>query len=110
MTAAEQAREALLQAGIDAIERVLEARARFAVDLADRRFERLQRVGQILELPIEVFLALGLLLELVDRRQVDLAEALDLLRQVRERLFPRGHVRFRQPSPGRRSPARTASP
>ncbi len=30
-------------------------------------------------LPIEIFLALGLLLELVDRRQVDLAQPLDLL-------------------------------
>ena len=78
MTAAEQPREALLQAGVDAIERVLEARARFAVDLADRRFERLERVGQILELPVQVFLALGLFLELVDRRQVHLAEPLDL--------------------------------
>ena len=78
MTAAEQAREALLQAGVDAIERVLETRARFAVDLADRGFQRLERVGQILELPIQVFLALGLFLELVDRRQIHLAESLDL--------------------------------
>src|SRR5690606_37382217 len=95
-TAAEQPRETLLQSGVDAIERVLEARTRLAIDLADRRFQRFERFGEILELAIEVFLALGLFLELVDRSQIHLAEPLDLLRQLRERLLPCTDLRFRR--------------
>ena len=42
MSTAEQLREQLLEAGVDAIEGLLEARARFTVDLADRLFQRRQ--------------------------------------------------------------------
>jgi hypothetical protein len=96
VAAAEQAREALLQAGVDAVERVLEARACLAIDLADRCFEGFERVGEILELPVQVFLALGLFLELVDRRQVHRAEALDLAGDFREVRLPRRDVRLRR--------------
>ncbi len=68
--------------------------ARLAVDLLDRGLERFERVGQILELTIEIFLALGLFLELVDRRQIHLAQAIDLLRQVRQTSAPRDDVRL----------------
>ena len=93
--AAEQARELLLQAGVDPIERFLEAAARLAVDLADRFLERGQRVRQVGELAVEVFLALGLFLEFIDGREVDLAEPLDLLARLGEALLPGGDVRLR---------------
>jgi hypothetical protein len=65
-TAAEESRKLVLESAVDAVKRVLEARARLAVDLADRLLERVQCIGQVGELPIQVFLAFGLLLELVD--------------------------------------------
>src|SRR5690606_14493859 len=70
---AEEARKLLLQPRIDAAEGVLEARARLAVDLAHRLFERFERGGQVGELPVEILLALRVLLQFVDRREIDLA-------------------------------------
>ena len=67
VAAAEQAREQLLDAGVDAVERFLEARARFLVDLADRAFERFERGGEIGQLRVEIGLALRLLVEFLDR-------------------------------------------
>src|SRR6202034_73395 len=77
VSASEQAGKFLLETGIDLVEGLLEARPRLAIDLAHRRLERLQRVGQVLTLTVEVFLALGLLLELADGRKIDLPQALD---------------------------------
>ena len=77
-----------MQAGVDAVEGVLEARARLAVDLAHRRLERLQCVGEILALPVQVLLALGLLLEFADRREIHLAQALDLALGLLQLRFP----------------------
>ena len=74
VAAAEQTRKFLLQSGIHPIEGVLETRPRLAIDLAHRRFERLQRIGQILALAVQVLLALRLFLELADGRQVHLPQ------------------------------------
>jgi hypothetical protein len=79
MPAAEEAREQLLDARVDAIECFLEALARFLVDLADRAFERFERGREVGELRVEVGLALGLLVEFLDRREVDGLEPPDLL-------------------------------
>src|SRR5690606_19189110 len=94
VAAAEQARETLLQSGVDAVERILEARARFTVDFADRRLEGLERLGEILELSVEVFLALGLLLELIDRGEIHLTEPLDLAGKLGEAALPFGDIRL----------------
>ena len=91
MTAAEQLREFVLQAGVDAVEGVLEARARFLVDLAHRLFERGERGGDVGELPVEVFLALARFLELVDGREVHLAELLEIGARALQRFFPGRH-------------------
>src|SRR5271155_2772607 len=88
MAAAEQAREFLLEACIDLLEGILEACAGLAIDLAHGRLQGLQRVGQILALPVEVFLALGLLLELADGREIHLAQALDLALGLLQLRFP----------------------
>jgi hypothetical protein len=88
MAAAEQPRKFLLEAGIHPIERVLKARARLAIDFAHRGLERLQRVGQILALAVQIFLALRLLLEFADRGEVDLAQALDLALGLLELSLP----------------------
>src|SRR6476660_5900757 len=95
MTATEQARESLLKAGIDAIESILKARTSFAVNLANGRLERFERIGKVFELPIQVFLALRLFLELIDRSEIHLTQSFDLLSHVDQRLFPGDHVRFR---------------
>jgi hypothetical protein len=78
VAAAEQPRELLLEAGVDAVEGVLETAARLAVDLSHGILERRERVVESANCR-SVFLAFGLFAELVDRRQVDLAQALDLL-------------------------------
>src|SRR5208283_4272904 len=88
MASAEQPRKLLLEAGIHPVEGILEARARFAVDLPHRRFESLERVGQILALPVQILLALGLLFELADRREIHLAQALDLSLHLLDLRFP----------------------
>src|SRR6185437_7433485 len=56
--AAEEPRKPLLEAGVDALESLLEARARLLVDAPHRLLQRLERRSQISELPIEVLLAL----------------------------------------------------
>ncbi len=92
--APEQARELLLEARVDAVERVLETRSGLAIDLADRLVEGVERLGEVSELPIEVFLALGLLGQLLDGGKVDRAEPLDLSRDLGERRFPGGCTRL----------------
>ena len=83
-----------MQPGVDAVEGVLETRARLLVDLAHRLLERLERIGEVGELAVEVFLALGLFLELVDGRQVHLAQLLEVA-AGRQRLFPGWRRRHR---------------
>ena len=82
-------REFVLQSAVDAVEGVLETGSRLAVDLADGLLERVQGIRKVGELPVEVLLALGLLLQLVDRRQVDGAETLDPFGDFHELLIPR---------------------
>src|SRR5580693_7454526 len=94
MTSAEQAREFILEPGVDALEGLLEARARLTIDAAHRLIEGREGIGEIGELTVEIFLALGVLLELVDRSEVDLAELLEIRAQLGERLLPLRHVRF----------------
>src|SRR5690606_38541948 len=88
--ASEEPREEALKPLVGLIERLLEAGASLAVDLSNRPFEGLERLGQIGELSIEVLLALGLLFELVYGRKVDRAEPLDLPFDRLEILRPRG--------------------
>ena len=66
----------------------LETIAGFPVDLADDVFQRLQRFGQVVVLRVQVALALGLLLVLLDRRQVDRPQTLDARRETLETLLP----------------------
>ena len=80
-----------MQAGVDAVERVFEARARFLVDLAHRLFERGERGGDVGELAVEVFLALARFLQLVDGREVHLAELLEVGARAVQRFFPGRH-------------------
>ena len=91
VAAAEQLREFVLEAVVDAVERVLEARARFLVDLAHRLFERGQRRGDVGVLAVEVFLALARFLELVDGREIHLPEFLEIGARARQRFFPGRH-------------------
>src|SRR5579863_182751 len=86
--AAEEPRKALLQTGVDALESLLEARARLLVAAPHRLLDGVERGGQVVELPIQVLLALGLLLELVDRGEVDLAEPLDARARLGEPVLP----------------------
>ena len=88
VSAAEQTREQLLDAGIDAIERFLEARARFLVDLADRAFERFERGRKVGELRVEIGLALRLFVEFLDRGEIDRFEAPDLLLEIGKLALP----------------------
>src|SRR5690606_37265953 len=97
MPAAEEAREEAAKPLIRLLERFLEARPGFPIDLANRLLEGLERLREILELRVEVLLALGLLLELVDRGEVDRAKALNLALDRLERLVPRRRRRvFRE--------------
>ncbi len=98
MSAAEQARKLLLQAGIDALEGLLEPRAGLLVDPAHGLLEGIQRRGEVRVLAVEVLLALGLLLQLIDRGEIHLAELLQVDAHLRERLLPLRHARlFREP-------------
>ncbi len=56
--------------------------------------QRLQRVGQVLELAVQVFLALGLFLIFLDGREVHRAEAADLVGDIAQCFFPGVHVGF----------------
>jgi hypothetical protein len=58
------------------------------LDLAHRLFERVERGGDVGELPVEVFLALAGLLELVDGGQVHLAQLLEVDARRVQRFFP----------------------
>ena len=100
MATAEQPRELVLEAGVDAIEGVLEARAGFLVDLAHRLFERVERLGEIGELAVEILLALALFLQLVDGGEVHLAELLEVGARGVQRFLPTRLPPRRQP--GRR--------
>ena len=67
MAATEQSREQLGHSGVGVVECFLESRTRLAIDLADRILQRLQRLGQIGKLRIQIFLARRLLFVLVNR-------------------------------------------
>ena len=88
-----------VEAGLTLVERVLEARARLAIDLADGVLERVERVGEVGELAVEIFLALGLLLELVDRREVDLRRGARILRSSCSNVSFRRGRRHRRAAP-----------
>src|SRR5690606_8341314 len=77
VSAAEQAREKAPQTLVRLLVSVLELRTRLTIDLADGFLEGLERLGEIVKLRVEVGLALGLLLELVDCGQVDRAAPLN---------------------------------
>ena len=77
------------------LEGVLEARARLLVDLAHGLLERGQRIGQVGELAIQVVLALGLLLELIDRGEIDLSQARHIGAQSIDLLLPGRDIRLR---------------
>src|SRR5690606_167529 len=94
MAAAEETREEPPQPLIRLVERLLETRAGFPIYLSDRLLERLERFGEIRELRVEVLLALGLLLELVDRGEIDRPKALDLPLDRFELLVPGGRRRI----------------
>ena len=88
MTATEQAREKLLKAVIDPVVRLLETAAGLPVDAPDGLLQGLQGAGDVSVLVVQVRLALRLLLELVDGRQVDVAQAADPRRYLLEPLLP----------------------
>ena len=71
MTAAEEAREELLEAMIDLVVGVLEASAGLAIDLADGGLQGLEGARDVGVLLVQIDLALLLLIELLDGRQVD---------------------------------------
>ena len=96
MPAAEQAREFLLQAGVHLLEGLLEARAGLFVDLAHRLLERAQRIRQVGVLAVQVFLALGLLLELIDRGEIHLAQPRHVGTHGAELVLPARRVRIRR--------------
>src|SRR6185312_14273816 len=88
MPASEEPREFLLEAGVDLLERLVEPRPGLLVDAAHRVLERRKSIREVLELPIEVLLALAVLRELVDRREIDLAELPDRGASLGEPLLP----------------------
>jgi hypothetical protein len=95
--AAEHAREQLLQPAVDLVEGLLEAAARFPIDLADRRLQRRQGRLEVLVLRVEVLLALGLLLVLLHRGEVDRPQPGDAVGIALQLSLPGGHVHiFRQ--------------
>src|ERR1700722_16002961 len=95
MAAAEEPRKLLFEAGIDALEGLLETRARFLVNAAHRLLERRQRLGEISELPVEVLLFFRLILQLVDRGKIDLPELFDIGTRLGEGVFPDRDARIR---------------
>src|SRR4029077_3797458 len=93
---AEEPWKLLAQTRVDALERVLEARAGLAVDAPHGFGERIERRREIGELAIEIFLALALIAQLIDRGEVHRAESLDIATRVGELLLPGGHIRVRR--------------
>src|SRR6185369_16499303 len=93
MPSAEKAREQTSEPLVRLFEYFLETRSRLPIDPADRILERLERFREVRVLRIEIRLALGLLPKLVDRREIDSAEALDPSLELLERLVPRGERR-----------------
>ena len=88
MPASEQARELVAQAGVDALEGVLEARARLLVDAPHGLIERGERGGEVGKLAVEILLALRLFLELIDGGEIDLTEPLDVGARLLQGLLP----------------------
>src|SRR4029079_3996686 len=93
MPSAEKAREQTSEPLVRLFEYFLEPCSSLPIDPADRILERFERFREVRVLRIEIRLALGLLLELVDRREIDSAEALDPSLELLERLVPRGERR-----------------
>jgi hypothetical protein len=79
MAAAEQLGEVRRQAGVDLVEGLLETGARLPVDLLDGVLEDVERLGQVRQLRVQIFLTLLLLGILVDGGHVDVAQAGDTL-------------------------------
>src|ERR1700733_14202855 len=79
MATAEESRKFLLQPGVDALESLLEARARLLIDPPHGLIERRQRLEKVTVLPIEVLLAFALFFELIDGRKIHLSELLHIL-------------------------------
>src|SRR4051812_30836984 len=76
MASAEESREQPAEPLVRLFEHLLEPGSRLAIDPANCVLECLERFGEVRVLRVEIRLALGLLFELVDRREVDRAEAL----------------------------------
>src|SRR5436190_15633008 len=76
--AAEQDREHAAEVVVDLVERRLQQLARLEVDLPDRVLERGHRLGQVGALRVEEALSLARLAELLERREIDGAERLDV--------------------------------
>ena len=70
MATAKQFREQPLESGVDVGKSLTETGARLAIDSANGALECRQRIIQVRELRIEIFLALRLLLELIDGGKV----------------------------------------
>ena len=92
VTAAEQARIEFLHAGVDAVEGVLEAAAGFAVDLADRFFQRFQRGAEVQILRVEIFLALRGFGVFLDGGQIDRLQPPQLGVEIGDDLFPGARI------------------
>src|ERR1700680_4958332 len=84
MAAAEELGKLLLQARVDALERLFEARARLPINATHRLLERDQRVGQISVLAVKIVLALRLLFQLINSGEIDLTQLLDVEAHFRE--------------------------
>ena len=82
--AAEERLEDLDEIDVDRRERLAEELARGDVDLADRLPQRLDCLNQIVALRAEEVLALFELLVLLDREDIDRADPLDLLGELRD--------------------------
>src|SRR4029077_10860453 len=95
VSAAKEPWELLAQAGVDALEGVLEARARLAIDTPHRFGEGIERRGEIGELAIEVLLALALVAQLIDRGEIDRTEPLGVGAGLGELLLPGKNIRIR---------------
>jgi hypothetical protein len=78
VAAAEQAREHAAELLVDQVEGLHQQVARLEVDLVDRAFERGDRLVQVGVLRVEEGLALARGAELVERREVDGAERVDV--------------------------------
>ncbi len=85
-----------LQTVIDLVEGFLETRAGLAIDFADGVFQRLQRLGQIGILRVQIGLALTLLGEFVDGGEIDRTQALNARGDAFHIFVPERSIRLRR--------------